>query len=99
MTAAAGGTTARGAAEASAAAGAATAAGGRVVVTAGAGGIGAAIAQAFVAVGARVHVCDVDEDALRAATRARPEITASVCDVSDHSSVERFVADAAETPA
>jgi NAD(P)-dependent dehydrogenase (short-subunit alcohol dehydrogenase family) len=65
------------------------------VVTAGAGGIGAAIAGAFAAAGARVHVCDVDEDALRALTEQRSEITASVCDVSDRSSVQRFVAEAA----
>ena len=38
----------------------------RVLVTAGAGGIGLAIARRFVGEGARVHVCDVDEMALAA---------------------------------
>ncbi|MFY3161355.1 3-oxoacyl-[acyl-carrier-protein] reductase, partial [Achromobacter xylosoxidans] len=33
----------------------------RVIVTAGAAGIGAAIAGAFAARGAQVHICDVDE--------------------------------------
>ena len=36
----------------------------RVLVTAGASGIGLAIAKTFAAHGARVHVCDVDENAL-----------------------------------
>lgn len=36
-----------------------------VVVTAGASGIGLAVARAFATDGARVHICDVDEDALR----------------------------------
>lgn len=36
----------------------------RVLITAGASGIGLAMAQAFVDKGARVHVCDVDDAAL-----------------------------------
>ena len=36
----------------------------RVLVTAGANGIGLAIARAFVGEGAKVHTCDVDRSAL-----------------------------------
>jgi NAD(P)-dependent dehydrogenase (short-subunit alcohol dehydrogenase family) len=36
----------------------------RLLVTAGANGIGAAMARAFHAAGARVHVCDVGRSAL-----------------------------------
>ncbi len=41
----------------------------RVLVTAGAGGIGLEIARAFVREGARVHVCDVDETRLAQALK------------------------------
>src|SRR3954468_1499778 len=52
----------------------------RVMVSAGAAGIGLAIARAFVREGARVHVCDVDAKALAALD---PAISWSTCDVSD----------------
>lgn len=67
----------------------------RVVVTAGGGGIGLTIAQAFVAAGDRVHVCDVDADAVEGVTRDNPAITGTVCDVADRAAVERFVEEAA----
>src|SRR6266480_4637231 len=63
----------------------------RVLVTAGAGGIGLAIARAFAGEGARVHVCDVDEMALSALSD--PAITWTPCDVSDRSAVERLFTD------
>ena len=66
----------------------------RVLVTAGAGGIGLAIARRFAAEGARVHTCDVDEMALSALAASEPGITATPCDVSDRSAVERVFAEA-----
>jgi NAD(P)-dependent dehydrogenase (short-subunit alcohol dehydrogenase family) len=69
----------------------------RVVVTAGGGGIGLTIAQAFVAVGDRVHVCDVNPDAVERVTRDNPAITATVCDISDRDAVERFVDEAVDS--
>lgn len=65
----------------------------RVLVSAGAGGIGLEIARAFVREGARVHVCDVDDSALGVLGRADPSMTWSRCDVSDRGQVERFFAD------
>lgn len=68
--------------------------GARVLVTAGATGIGREIVAAFRREGARVHLCDLDPAALAAITATDPGITASVCDVSDRAAVERLVADA-----
>jgi NAD(P)-dependent dehydrogenase (short-subunit alcohol dehydrogenase family) len=65
----------------------------RVLVTAGAAGIGRAIAQAFAAHGARVHVCDVDRAALAEAQRLMPQVTQSVADVASLADVERLFAD------
>jgi len=64
----------------------------RVFVTAGASGIGRAIATAFAAERARVHVCDIDRAALDALTAERTDITTDVCDVSDRAAVERTMA-------
>jgi NAD(P)-dependent dehydrogenase (short-subunit alcohol dehydrogenase family) len=61
--------------------------GARVLITAGANGIGLEIARAFVREGARVHVCDVDGDALKALATSDPHVTASHCDVSDRTQV------------
>jgi NAD(P)-dependent dehydrogenase (short-subunit alcohol dehydrogenase family) len=65
----------------------------RVLVTAGAGGIGLEIARAFVAEGARVHVCDVDIKALRALAKSDPKITRSKADVSDRKQVAKLFKD------
>lgn len=67
----------------------------RVIVTAGAGGIGLAIVEALVATGARVHICDVEAAAMEVCTR-RFGITATKCDVSDEAQVDALFRDAAE---
>ena len=66
----------------------------RVLVTAGAGGIGLAIVRAFANEGAKVHTCDVDEMALSALASSDPAITQTSCDVSDRSAVKNLFADA-----
>jgi NAD(P)-dependent dehydrogenase (short-subunit alcohol dehydrogenase family) len=66
----------------------------RVLVTAGAGGIGLAIARAFVREGSKVHICDVDQMGLSALAASDPTITAALCDVSDRSAVKNLFADA-----
>jgi NAD(P)-dependent dehydrogenase (short-subunit alcohol dehydrogenase family) len=54
----------------------------RVLVTAGASGIGAAVAKAFHEAGARVHVCDIDQAAISNLKLEIPTITSSVADAS-----------------
>jgi NAD(P)-dependent dehydrogenase (short-subunit alcohol dehydrogenase family) len=68
----------------------------RVLITAGANGIGRAIAEAFVREGARVHICDVDEAALKATVKTNPAITASPCDVAKRDQVATLFDDAAK---
>lgn len=68
--------------------------GARVLVTAGAGGIGLEIARSFVREGAKVHVCDIDEAALAALATTDPTLTASRCDVSDRAQVAALFDDA-----
>ncbi len=62
----------------------------RVVVTGAAAGIGRAIAEAFRAHGARVHVCDIDEARLSALARESPAIGRSLADVAEPGQVERL---------
>lgn len=60
----------------------------RVVITAGAAGIGRAIAEAFDEKGAKIHVCDVVPDVLESCKRDKPHWGTTLCDVS----IERQVA-------
>jgi NAD(P)-dependent dehydrogenase (short-subunit alcohol dehydrogenase family) len=53
----------------------------RILVTAGAAGIGRAIAQAIAATGAKVHLCDLDAGALAALRAQLPGVSTSVCDI------------------
>jgi NAD(P)-dependent dehydrogenase (short-subunit alcohol dehydrogenase family) len=68
--------------------------GARALVTAGAAGIGLEIARAFVREGAKVHVCDVDAEALAALAASDPKLTASRCDVADRAQVAALFEDA-----
>jgi NAD(P)-dependent dehydrogenase (short-subunit alcohol dehydrogenase family) len=62
----------------------------RVLVTGGAGGIGLAIASHLDACGARVHICDIDQDRLASHRTAYPRIHATHADVADFASVENL---------
>ncbi|HYG43006.1 MAG TPA: SDR family oxidoreductase [Bordetella sp.] len=66
----------------------------RVLVTAGASGIGAALARAFRETGARVHVCDIDRAALDKLTADTPEITTTIADASISKDVDTVFDDA-----
>lgn len=65
----------------------------RVLVTAGANGIGLAVAKCFAASGARVHICDIDDAALASATAAHAGISGTLADVSKADDVTKLFAD------
>ncbi|HZV18048.1 MAG TPA: SDR family oxidoreductase [Sphingobium sp.] len=64
----------------------------RILVTGGGGGIGLAIARRFVAEGAQVLVCDVDQAALDSACREMPSLLATPCDVADVAQIDALFA-------
>ncbi len=64
----------------------------RVLITAGAGGIGRVMCETFVEAGATVHICDVDAGATEETVRTLG-VSASQCDVSDLDQVDRLFAD------
>ena len=68
----------------------------RVVITAGASGIGLATAEAFLAGGAQVEICDVDTDALERFRSEHGVAGAWHADVSDEIAVDLFVSGAVD---
>lgn len=68
----------------------------KVVVTAGAGGIGREIVEAFHEEGAKIATCDVDDAALATLRVDLPDVHAQHCDVSDPISAALFIEGAAQ---
>jgi NAD(P)-dependent dehydrogenase (short-subunit alcohol dehydrogenase family) len=66
----------------------------KVLVTAGAAGIGREFARAFTANGAKVFVCDIDEPALAAIAKEIPGLIARRCDLAVRAEIERMVPEA-----
>ena len=69
----------------------------KVLITAGAAGIGREIARAFVKAGARVHVVDVDTAGLNALRADSLAISTEVCDLADFAAIERVIPQAIES--
>jgi NAD(P)-dependent dehydrogenase (short-subunit alcohol dehydrogenase family) len=67
-------------------------AGQRALVTAGASGIGRAIARRFAEAGARIFVCDIDAKALAAFRAELPGAHGILADVADPAQVDRLFA-------
>lgn len=61
----------------------------RVLVTAGAGGIGRAMAEAFLKGGAKVHITDINQSAVEQCLSDMPELTATIGDAATNKDVER----------
>ena len=68
----------------------------RVLVTAGAAGIGREIVRAFAAGGATVFVCDIDAKGLRALAEEIAGLKTGACDVSSRNDIERMVGEAVQ---
>ena len=68
----------------------------RVMITAAADGIGKAIARAFAADGAKVHICDVNEAALAQFRTEFPDIAASHVNVRSEGEIDAWFDDALE---
>ncbi|MGB2657479.1 MAG: SDR family NAD(P)-dependent oxidoreductase, partial [Pseudolabrys sp.] len=66
----------------------------RVLITAGAAGIGREFARAFTANGAKVFVCDVDDKAIAAIAKEIPGLLVRRCDMASRPEIERMVPDA-----
>ena len=67
----------------------------RVLITAGASGIGLATARAFAREGARVVICDIDRAALATVAESDPNIAQHECDVADPAAITQLVDTAA----
>ena len=66
----------------------------RVLVTGAGDSVGREIAERFVALGHRVHICDVRADAVQATLKHNPGMSGSVVDVGKRDDADRLFADA-----
>ncbi len=64
-----------------------------VLITAGASGIGRAIAEAFLDSGASVHIADISQSTIDECLSDNPSMTTSLCDVSDKDQVSQLFKD------
>jgi NAD(P)-dependent dehydrogenase (short-subunit alcohol dehydrogenase family) len=69
----------------------------RVIVTAGANGIGRELVRAFVAAGDRVATCDIDAAGLAALQDELPGLAAFVCDMGQREAIAQFMHEALAT--
>ena len=68
----------------------------RVIITAGAAGIGRATAQLFLENGARVHICDISKKQLEACRQDLPAIKTTVADVANSAQIDQLFEEASE---
>ncbi len=68
----------------------------RVMITAAASGIGQAIAEAFHAKGARVHICDASEEALQSFRATHTDIAATRVNVRSETEIDTWFDEALE---
>jgi NAD(P)-dependent dehydrogenase (short-subunit alcohol dehydrogenase family) len=66
----------------------------RVLITAGAAGIGREFARAFAANGAKVFVCDIDDKSIAALAKEIPGLLTRRCDMGARAEIEAMVSEA-----
>ena len=66
----------------------------RVLITAGAAGIGREFVRAFAATGAKIFVCDIDDEALSQLAKEIPGLATARCDMGKRAEIERMVPEA-----
>ena len=66
----------------------------RVLITAGAAGIGREFARAFAAQGAKIFICDIDEAGLAALAKEIPGLVTRRCDMAKRGEIEAMVPEA-----
>jgi NAD(P)-dependent dehydrogenase (short-subunit alcohol dehydrogenase family) len=66
----------------------------RVLITAGAAGIGREFARAFAKNGAKIFTCDIDDKGLAALAKQIPGLTAKRCDMGKRDDIETMVPEA-----
>ena len=66
----------------------------KVLITAGAAGIGREFARAFAKTGAKVFICDIDDKGLADMAREIPGLVARRCDMSQRAEIEKMVPEA-----
>lgn len=62
----------------------------KVLVTAGASGIGFSVAKKFYENGAKVHICDIDDNKLADCDALLPGVGRTICDVSNQAQVKEL---------
>lgn len=65
----------------------------RVFITAAANGIGKVMAEQFLTLGALVHICDRDQDALEAMSTQWPQLSYTCVDMANEGDVARYFAE------
>ncbi len=70
--------------------------GARVIVTAGAAGIGREIATAYTNEGAMVEVCDIDQEAIAQLNSDLPAVKTTLCNVVDRPAITAFINEAGQ---
>ncbi|WP_439185043.1 SDR family NAD(P)-dependent oxidoreductase [Carboxylicivirga taeanensis] len=68
----------------------------RVIITAAADGIGKVIAEAYLKIGSKVAICDLQEAKVRTFLNAHPDAMAQVCNVGDDAELSAWLENALE---